>query len=99
MQTKYFTNALLTAFGLLLLVVGGTGCNKMVEVPKPANEILLTNAFHDSVSATGGITAIYAQMLNNGSFEWGGITLYTSENADELLKVSSPDPFQLDTVN
>jgi len=85
---------------LTLIALGGTGCKKLLEVDKPANEILITNAFNDSTSAVAAVTGIYSMMMNSNSyFEWGGISLNTAKSADDVLPVQTgPDGFSLDSL-
>lgn len=84
MKKRSIVKNITMACGVLLLAISLTSCKKMVEVPKPANEILIADAFTDSASATGAVTGIYAGMIMNEVFEWGGLTLNTSVGADEL---------------
>jgi starch-binding outer membrane protein, SusD/RagB family len=73
-------------------------CQKILDAPVPANEILVKNSFNDSTSATGAVAGIYSKMCSNSFFEWGGITKYASEGADETNNVSPMTDFQANTL-
>ena len=98
MKTRFKRHYILLMPGLLGLAFSLSNCTKILEVPKPPNEIQISEAFADSASATGTVTGIYAEEINNTDFEWGGLTLNTSKSADDIQK-STADAFQLNTLS
>lgn len=60
------------------------GCKKVLDVPLPANVVLVSSAFNDDGTATAAVLSMYSQMVQHNSFEWGGITINTSLYADDI---------------
>lgn len=99
MKTRFTLQHSLLAPGLLFLALSLSQCTKLVEVKKPANEILIADAFEDSTSATGAVTGIYGFMANHTGFEAGVVTLMTSKGADDIQSRGAADEFELNKLN
>jgi len=88
MKAMIISRPVLLVLGCLF--IGLSGCNKLLEVPKPPNEILIADAFKDSASATAALSGVYSGMLfNNRNFAWGGVTIYTGLSGDDLSYTST----------
>lgn len=99
MKTKFISDNITRVLASLYLIFSISSCQKVLDVPTPANEILVKQSFNDSVSATGAVTGIYSKILSHSQFEWGGITLHTSRGADELKSTQNADDFELNTLS
>lgn len=82
----------------LLLLISLGGCNKLLEVQPPPNEISIGGAFNDSAAAVSAIVGIYNNMVLHGFFEWSGLSYFTARSADEAISITSIDPFASDSL-
>src|SRR5271154_6633973 len=84
---RKFLNASTLKF---VLGIGGlvlfTGCKKFVEIPPPNTQLVTTNVFNNSGSATTALLGIYIQMANNG--ESINISMNSGLLGDELTSHS-----------
>ncbi|WP_259070357.1 RagB/SusD family nutrient uptake outer membrane protein [Mucilaginibacter sp. X4EP1] len=83
MKSRYFFIVLLGAS----LLISGTGCKKLVDVPPPVTELTGNNVFINNATAIAVLTGIYNSMSSGNSFAAGGnsISVYAGLSADELL--------------
>jgi hypothetical protein len=80
---KHFLKKLqFVAIGATLL--SAVACKKVLNVPLPANVVLVNNAYLDDGTATAAVQSMYSQMIQHNNFEWGGITINSSMYADDI---------------
>jgi hypothetical protein len=85
-----------------LLLMAGTGCKKLVDVPEPINTLTTSETFSSDANATSAIVAIYNDLISGyggAGFDYGnGLTTYLAgASADEFTysgNDSSILPFQ-----
>ena len=71
-------------FALLLVLLAAPGCRKYLEVALPINSISTASVFQNDNTAAGALTSIYAQLLNQSTFDGGSVGFYTGMYGDEL---------------
>jgi hypothetical protein len=74
-----------------LILLGVTGCSKLVEVPGPTDSVTDANAFSDDGTAIAVMNGLFADMGASGSPYSGGtnnISYLTALSADELTLYS-----------
>ena len=79
---------------ILVLIAGGSGCTKFVQVGPPQNLITSSATYADDATAISVVRGIYSQMINNAGFASGtaaSITARCGLSADELKNYSA-DP-------
>ncbi|TFF37761.1 RagB/SusD family nutrient uptake outer membrane protein [Mucilaginibacter psychrotolerans] len=82
-------NKIYIATLLIALLTVSTGCKKFVEVAPPKTEIIVSEAFKDSGTATSAVLGIYINMLSDFDFINSGITIYSGLSADELRDLTN----------
>lgn len=74
--------------GLMCLIIGVSGCKKLVEIDPPINTISTAQTFGSDVQAYSLLAGCYSQLMtNNGTitFSNGGTSIYAGLSADELV--------------
>jgi hypothetical protein len=87
---RLYFNIYFLAFGALFL----SACNKFVEVPSPATELIGTSVYNSNSTAGAAVSGIYLTMASNsigGSIQNYGISAILGLSADEFNSVSNQD--------
>lgn len=73
---------------ILLICFSCFSCKKFIQVPNAVNQLTNDAVFADSINASAAVLATYINMMSSSNafnFVHGGITVYTSLSADELI--------------
>jgi len=80
MKSKYLYGVL-----LMVLIVLSAGCKKLVEVNPPVNQLVTTNVFTNTSSATAAQLAVYVQM----SADLINLSRFTALSSDEIVSAAT----------
>lgn len=74
---------------LLIMLLLGLGCKKIVDIPEPTNSVTTAKVFNNKANATSALVGIYSDMsigANGGGLSYGNglITLFAGLSSDEL---------------
>jgi hypothetical protein len=93
---KAIYNINILIFTLLLIMACLSGCEKMIEVDTPANQLVSESVYQDSLTAQAAVNGMYSIMYNGsgqvsetvfGTY----VTTYPARTADELYIPTSID--------
>ena len=82
-----------------MLGLGLIGCNKIIEVHTPVDQLVSSSIFQDSVTAQTAINGLYSAMYNSPGGTYSGFykapsSILPGESADELTpQTTSLDDF------
>lgn len=91
---------------LALLMIGLNGCEKLIEVGVPVNQLTSSNVYTDSVTAQATVNGMYSVMYNTTG--GGNVTASTfgtfvincpARSADESYFPDSPDDFESNSLD
>jgi len=75
---------------LLVLMITGVSCEKIVEVSSPSDRIISAEVFSNDATATAALLGLYQDMTGlNGSVGNFGLSLYPGLSAGEISRSSS----------
>lgn len=87
---RYFFYFLTSSF----IIVGLTGCEKLIEVDSPVDQVIGGDVYNTPATAVGVLTGIYSN-LSEGSFACGGgsVSVLTGFSSDEfsLFNINNND--------
>src|SRR5258708_7427115 len=99
-QNNYFNKYSINVyfFGVISIVLQSAlvGCNKLVQIPPPANSITTSQVFVDSSDAAAAISGIYSNIALKRRTEVfcnDEQTLYCGISADELIPENTSDNY------
>src|ERR1044072_8805866 len=81
-----------TYISLLIITLGATACEKMIEIDPPVNEITSETVFKSDATAKATLSGLYSTWSQSTTHAFN-ITAFTSMGADELDYVGTTSSY------